>query len=67
MLNLIKISNGFIMNNSDYLFDGEIEIISDTQCHTPTNEGVILLDTSCTIDGIEYADINLFVVALKGE
>ena len=55
------------MNNSDYLFDGEIEIISDTQCHTPTNEGVILLDTSCTIDGIEYADINLFVVALKGE
>lgn len=67
MLNIITIQGGFIMNSSDYLFDGEIEIISDTQCHVPTNNGIILLDLSCTINDIEYNNINLFVLALKGE
>ncbi len=55
------------MNSSDYLFDGEIEIISETQCHVPTDKGIILLDLSCTINDVAYTDINLFVVALKGE
>ena len=66
-MNLIIIENGFIMNSSDYLFNGEIEIISETQCHVPTNNGVILLDLSCTINDVTYTDINLFVVTLKGE
>jgi hypothetical protein len=67
MLNLTTIPNGFIMNSLDYLFDNDIEIISDTQCHAPTNKGIILLDLSCTINDVEYNDINLFVIALKGE
>lgn len=67
MLNLVTIPNGFIMNSSEYLFDGEIEIISETQCHVPTDQGTILLDLSCTINDVAYTDINLFVAALKGE
>jgi hypothetical protein len=67
MLNLITIPNGFIMNSSEYLFDGEIEIISETQCHVPTDQGTILLDLSCTINNVAYTNINLFVAALKSK
>jgi hypothetical protein len=66
-MNITTIENGFIMNNSDYLFNGEIEIISETQCHVTTDKGVILLDLSCAINDVEFTDINLFIEALKGE
>ena len=67
MINIVIIQNGFEINESQYIFDGEIEVISETQCHVPTNEGVILLDLSCLINEVEYTDINLYVQALKGE
>ena len=66
-MNISTIENGFSFNELMYLFDGEIEVISESQCHVPTNEGIILLDLTCTIDGNEYTDINLFVQNLKGE
>jgi hypothetical protein len=66
-MNITTILNGFTFNDLTYLFEGEIEVISESQCLTPTNEGTILLDLSCTINGIEYTDINLFILALKGE
>jgi hypothetical protein len=65
MLNIKTIENGFEFNNSIYLFEGQDEILSDYQCHIGTNQGIILLDISCTINGVEYTDINLFVLALK--
>jgi hypothetical protein len=67
MLNLITIQNGFTFNDSIYLFEGEIEVISDSQCHVPTNDGIILLDISCTINDEYFTDINLFIKRLKGE
>ena len=67
MLNIITILNGFEFNYSAYFFDGQVEVISESQCHVPTNDGIILLDLSCTINEVEFTDINLFVVALKGE
>jgi hypothetical protein len=67
MYNITTIQNGFIFNETQYTFEGEIEIISESQCHVPTNEGVILLDLSCLINEVEYTDINLYVQALKGE
>lgn len=67
MFNITTIENGFIFLDIEYLFNGEIEIISESQCLTPTNQGTILLDLTCTIDGNEYTDINLFVQRLKGE
>ena len=66
-MNIVTIQNGFIFNETQYTFEGEIEIISETQCHVPTDKGIILLDLSCTINDVEYTDINLFVLALKGE
>lgn len=67
MINIVTIQNGFILNETQYIFEGEIEIISDSQCHAPTSDGIILLDLSCTIDDVEFNDIDLFVQALKGE
>lgn len=67
MINIVTIQNGFILSETQYTFEGQIEIISESQCHVPTNDGVILLDLSCTINGVAYTDINLFVQALKGE
>lgn len=66
-MNITTIQNGFNFNDLIYLFDGQIEVISESQCHVTTNDGTILLDLSCTINGNEYTDINLFVQALKGE
>ena len=67
MINIVTIQNGFILSETQYIFEGEIEIISESQCHAPTNFGIILLDLSCSINGIEFTDIELFVKALKGE
>jgi hypothetical protein len=66
-MNIVTIKNGFIFNETQYTFEGEIEIISESQCHVPTNEGIILLDLSCTINEVQFTDIELFVKALKGE
>jgi hypothetical protein len=67
MNNITTIEYGFTFNDLIYLFDGEIEVISQSQCHVPTDQGIILLDLSCTINDVAYTDINLFVAALKGE
>lgn len=75
MLNITTIANGFEFNDSSYLFEdflvqGELvqhEIIGESQCHIGTDNGIILLDLSCTINGQEYTDINLFVDALNGK
>ena len=66
-MNIQTIENGFTFNKLIYLFDGQIEVISESQCHVPTNDGIILLDLSCTINQVEFTDINLFITALKGE
>ena len=66
-MNITTIPNGFSFNELIYLFEGEIEVISQSQCLTPTNDGTILLDLLCTINEVEFTDINVFVVALKGE
>lgn len=67
MLNITTIKNGFIFLDTEYLLDGFSEVISDSQCHIGTDKGIILLDLTCTIDGFEFTDINLFIETLKGE
>ena len=66
-MNIETIKNGFNFNNITYLFEGDIEIISESQCYAPTNDGIILLDLTCTINKVEYTDIDLFVEALNNE
>lgn len=61
MLNIKTIQNGFQLNNLIYLFDGKAEVISESQCHIPTNNGIILLDLSCTINNKLYNNIDNFI------
>jgi len=67
MYNITTTQNGFIFNSIEFIFEGQNEILSETQCHIGTDRGIILLDLSCTINEVEFTDINLFVSALKGE
>jgi hypothetical protein len=64
-MNINKIQNGFIKDEKEYLFeefDGQLyEIVSDSQVHIGTNDGVMLLDLSVTIDEQSFSDLNDFV------
>jgi hypothetical protein len=57
MNNIIKIQNGFKLSNTDYLFEGNFETINETQSHVPTNKGILLIDTTMTVDGKNYSTI----------
>lgn len=61
MINITKIQGGFVMNKTEYLLEGEAEILDNTQAHFPTDRGIILLDTSVTIDEQEFSTIQLFI------
>lgn len=68
MNNITLKKEGFIFNEIEYeLQDFETEkgfvsdqIISENQIHIGTNNGVLLFDLSCTINGIEYNNIQEF-------
>ena len=76
MNNLIKINNGFVMNNKSYIFEQfqsigvedpdlvSYQIISSSQVFVGTDRGIILLDLSFTIDGVAYDDIYDFITQL---
>ena len=64
MLNLTTITSGFIMNESEYIFEGEAEILSETQAHVPTDKGIIFCDTSMSVNEITYDSINDFLTIL---
>jgi hypothetical protein len=68
-MNITTKNNGFIFNGIDYKFSdtNTEEVLSENQVHISTNAGILLFDLSCTINDVEYTDINLFVSALKGE
>lgn len=65
MYKITTTQNGFIFNSIEYTFEGENEIITNSQALISTTSGLILLDLSCTINDSTYTDINLFVEALK--
>jgi len=67
MLNLITIQNGFIMRESEFHFEGEAEILDQTQAHVPTDRGVIFCDTTMTIDNESFNNINDFLTKLYGK
>lgn len=67
MLNLITINGGFIMRESEYHFEGEAEILDETQAHVPTDRGIILVDTTMTINNESFNNITDFLSKLYGE
>jgi hypothetical protein len=64
MINLTTIKGGFVMNELEYHFEGEAEILTETQAHVPTDKGLILCDTSMSINEETYENINDFLNAL---
>jgi hypothetical protein len=64
MINLTTIKGGFVMNELEYLFEGEFEILDETQAHVPTNKGIIFCDTSMSVNENTYTNINDFLNAL---
>jgi hypothetical protein len=64
MIDITTIQNGFLMWEQPYLFEGQTEIVSESQCNVPTDKGIILLDLSCSINEVFYTNINLFIQAL---
>lgn len=48
----------------EYHFDGEAEILSETQAHVPTDKGVIFCDTTMSVNEKTYNNINDFLTAL---
>jgi hypothetical protein len=64
MINLTTIKGGFVMRELEYHFEGEAEILSETQAHVPTDKGIILCDTSMSVNENTYENINDFLNAL---
>lgn len=61
-MNITTIQNGFEFNNIEYRFNEETktEIVSNSQLFAFTDCGTLLLDISCSIDGVFFDDINTF-------
>jgi len=64
MINLTTIKDGFVMNELEYIFEGEAEVLDETQAHVPTDKGIILCDTSMSVNENTYTNINDFLNAL---
>ncbi len=69
-MNIIRINNGFTKDGRNFIFQNFIneqdqslsyEIISDSQVHIGTDNGIMFLDLFVTIDGQIFTDINFFV------
>ena len=63
MENITKILGGFTITNLNtiFLYEGNYEILENDQVHIWTNQGIIYLNLSCTIENQSFTDINVFV------
>jgi hypothetical protein len=52
------------MNELEYIFESEAEILDETQAHVPTDKGIIFCDTSMSVNENTYENINDFLNAL---
>jgi len=74
-MNIKNLKNGFNLNSVDYTFQAQetesglvkYEVVSDSQMLAGTNEGLIFLDLSLSIDNKFFDNINDFIKALKIE
>lgn len=57
MINIKTIKGGFKLNETDYLLEGEAEIINETQAHVITDKGIILIDVTVNVDGQQLTTI----------
>ena len=45
------------MNGYEFYLQGEKEIINNEQAHVPTNQGILLIDTTIKVDNKEFQTI----------
>lgn len=67
MLNLTTIPGGFIMHDFEYIIDSIFEILNETEVHISTNNGIIFIDTTVTVNNISYKTINELIIVLLSE
>jgi hypothetical protein len=62
MENITKIPGGFIISNLDtiFLYESNYEILENDYMHVYTNQGIIYLNLSCTIENQSFTNINDF-------
>jgi hypothetical protein len=58
MANITKRQNGIRISGKDHVFTGDATIISNTSAHIVTDQGIIYVDTSATVENQNSADIN---------
>jgi hypothetical protein len=58
MANITKRQNGITISGKDHVFTGDATIISNTSAHIVTDQGIIYVDTSATVENQNSADIN---------
>jgi hypothetical protein len=67
-MNITKIENGFTIDgisiNRMLKPVEEVEILSPTECHIPTENAIIFFDTTVTIGGQEFATIEEWIAEL---
>jgi len=65
-MEIIKIKDGFKFNKLDYKFDTSLEVekLSETTCHIPTDQGIIYFDISVNIDGKSFDNIQDWITEL---
>jgi hypothetical protein len=61
--NITKIPNGFTISGKNYVFTGDATIINDTSAHIVTDQGIIYVDTSSTVEDQRFEDINAFLTS----
>ena len=63
MENITKILGGFTITNLNtiFLYEGNYEILENDQVHIWTNQGIIYLNLSCTIENQSFTNINDFI------
>jgi hypothetical protein len=66
-MNITKIDKGFKIDGSNlnYEFNGDIIILSETECHTPTNRGLIFFNLSVSINNQLFETIQEWISNLN--
>ena len=55
------------MHDFEYIIDSIFEILNETEVHISTNNGIIFIDTTVTINNISYKTINELIIVLLSE
>jgi hypothetical protein len=67
MGNITKTQNGIIISGKDYVFTGDATMINNTSAHIVTDQGIIYVDTSATVQNENSANIDTLLTNVDFE